>query len=405
MRTLDPQIRIAPRLRASLIASLLVLWLLDAGGSAHATELSNFLASPLTSPGQPVTDVAIVGGKRVFTGFEVDPFSGLPAAKIYETSGLPGTTPVSITDLGFTVTDSFALSIARLSPTAWFATATQIVPPGDYRSYLFGSWDPASQTPVVGPAPTFDPNIEIWGVSEGGLAAGSIGRTTPILAQSDGSSVALPYAHPAELLGLDSEGRFYAGTAEPSAGADRVAIIFRELGFGLEYLDSQPGLIWDVEDRFAVGQRNDKATYWRRFGVGIWVPVTLEQGGVPVDGELRAIDHFGNGIAAGTANGEAIVVDLNTGEWFTLASLTSLPAGTLARVNGIGHDPLTGQIAFATEGPDLSGWDVVASLPAAPPPEAVPGPGIRLAAALALSTLLLLGLTPRTARSTRRPLR
>jgi hypothetical protein len=359
------------RLCNSLLAAIALLAL---ALPAHAS-FENWKADQLTSTGS-ISDVAIVQGQRVFAGFELDSQNFTFTATLFTTSGAPGTQPVVPTDLGLVTDSSVSLSISNDGSMGYWATATEYLPNFETRSYIFASANLGAPTPVLGPGPTSDPNVVLSGINQYGTAVGQLAEAQPIAAVSNGFSVIIPYAHTAQLFGIDSASELLGGEAELSPGGIVAATLWDTLG-NVIMQETAESRIFDVEGRYAVGRHNGFATYWKR-DAGVYTRYHLEDTfGNPVQGELRTVDHGGSNIAGGTIVGDhAVVANLPIPGWFKLDGVLGLPAGTLAVVVGV--DGSGDQLALAVEAVDFSGWDVTVTK--------LPGPGI-----LVILPLLLLG--------------
>ena len=369
------------RLCGTLLATLACL---GADNDAEATDLTNWQGAQ-SAPTGFFSDVSWVDSDRVYAGYETDPVSPLLIAKLFSVSGAPGSGPPIQTDLGLTSTTSFAVSIENDRSGGFFATATENLPAFESRSYIYESGSLGSPVSVVGPAPGNDPDVYLQAITKDGLAVGTIGVSTMVVSDAAGTTLIIPYANAAELLGVDSRGVLFAGSSKATPGGDMVASIFDINGTPL-LQDSVEGQVWDVEGRFAVGTRNGRATYWVASGPGIWQHYYVEDPpGTPLNGELRAIDHYGRGVAGGhigdEGNGRAVAVGLRDGSFVYLEDALGLAPGTLHTVHNIDVHRLTSAVAFAVEGTDFSGWDVTAQLP----PQALPGPGLLVGLALLLA--------------------
>jgi hypothetical protein len=337
------------------------------GGDAQAFTFRDPLASQAAPSGQ-FSGVILAGGQRVFAGSEVNPSSFALTATLYTTSGNPGA-PVTQTSLGLSGNDSVAITVTEKPGGGYWATATENLVSFEARSYIFSSNALGSPVPVIGPAPAYDPDIALNAINRDGVAVGTLGVSTPVISTPAGVVSVLPYPHAAVLLGVDSTGTQLAGAAEPSPGADMVATIFNA-GGSVVYQDDEPGLIWDIDGLYAVGERNGNAAYWERTG-SVWLPSYVKtQAGLNVPGALFTIDHRGYGLGGGVRDvGRPILIDLPTLSWFEFEGHLGVPVGTLWRVLGIDVVPDTGQVAIAIEATDFSGWDMTATVEARPVPE------------------------------------
>jgi hypothetical protein len=222
------------------------------------------------------SEVAFLNGDRVYSGYEVDPFSSMLSATLYATSGEPGSAAAVQTNLGLNSNTSIAVSIAYDRQGGFFSTASETLPLFESRSYIYASAALGSPVSVIGPAPGNDPDVLVHAINKNGLAVGTLAETTPVVSNAAGVSFTLPYPNAAELLGVDSRGTRFVGSSEPSPGApDWVATIFDAAGT-LLLQDSVPGVVWDIEGRYAVGQRDGKAAYWEENAQGVWQHHYLE---------------------------------------------------------------------------------------------------------------------------------
>ncbi len=373
---------VSPALALALALSL-------SSAVARADELIGWHAAQV-GPLSYVTDVAIVAGERVFSGYSIDPFTFAIDAKIFTTSGLPGTSAVVETDLGFSNLTSVAPSIAAAPSGGFYLAVIQNQPDTEIRSYVLSSIDLGNPIPVLGPSPGLNPDIALYAINGAGTSVGDEAGTEPVMATSTGiSQYFSPSPIPSTMTAIDAGGQLFAGVSEPVPNGILVATVRSPLS--VIYQDPQEGILWDIEGAHAVGSRNGIATHWRKVG-GVYQPHAITDGfGIPLYGELLTLDHDGVGFAGGYLDdGRAIVVDLNTGSWFNVESELSIPSGTLRAIVGIDID--ADVISFAAEGVDLSGWDILAFVV---PGKLVPGPGLLLVPALLIAGVGSSGLRPR----------
>jgi hypothetical protein len=364
---------------SALVAAVL---LVSSRAPALEVELGNWQASPGSSAGHVVdvfSDVAITGFDRVFSGTEQIFILGESRAALYTASGDPGSSPITMTDLGLTENWSVATAIQRNSAGRLYATASVILPSQETRSYVFSSNDLGNPVQVL--SPSRDPNVALVAINKNGISVGSQGDSFPLAAFPNGISWRLTRVPGAQLRAVNSTNTLFGGSSQPIAGWANTATVFSNFGVAL-FQDTVTGEVWDLEGDFAVGTRDGNSAYWQHVGGTYEVHVLEDELGTPLEGELLAIDHVGVGIAGGhyvDAGGSTrpMIVNLDSQSWFDLETLLSLEPDTLDRVVGI--DVLGDQVAFAVVADDGTGWDVRADiLPRASGP-VVPGPGLLLA--------------------------
>jgi hypothetical protein len=359
-----------------LVAALLLV-----ASHAPAIDLANWRASPGPSTAlvaAEFTDVAIVTGRRVFSGGERNFILLEEDAALYTAAGPPGSSPMAATELGLTEDLSVATAIAANATGGFYAVATGVVLASqDFRSYVYSSEDLGSPVQVLGPPPGLDPDVALVAINKDGISVGIQADSIPLAALPDGTSWRLTSVTGAELRAIDSTGTRFGGSSQSIPGWANTASVFDELGAAL-YQDTVAGEVWDLEGNFAVGTRDGKAAYWQRVGGTYEAHYIEDQFGTPLEGELLTIDHV-DGFIAGGYVGDlvpiVVILDPNVSFWFDLESQLTVDPGTLSTVVGI--DLEVGargtQIAFAAVAADGTGWDVTTRT------SVVPGPGLLLA--------------------------
>jgi len=314
------------------------------GSPAPAIELVNWRASPGPSTGN-VTDqftgVAIVNGRRVFSGIGKNFILLDTYTALYTAAGPPGSSPMVTTDLGLTEDQSVATAIAADTTGGFYATAAGVLLASqEARSYVYSSDDLGSPVQVLGPPPGLDPHVALVAINQDGISVGMQADSIPLAASPDGSSWRLTSVAGAELRAVDSTGTLFGGSSQPIPGWANTASIFDDLGTAL-FQDTVTGYVWDLEGDFAVGTRDGKAAYWRRVGGTYEAHFIEDEFGTPLEGELLAIDHVDGFIAGGyVGDSVPIVVVLHPdgNAWFDLESQLTVEPGTLSRVVGIDID-------------------------------------------------------------------
>jgi hypothetical protein len=370
-----------------ILAALIVIVIVSVQTQANAGSFLAWKASAGPANGS-FTDVTIVGGERIFSGSQPNPSTLSSEAKLFAASGDPGSSPMVITDLGFTANWSVAASIEADGSGGYFAIVQEVVPSQEYRSYILRSSDLGSPVQVIGPAPALNPDVMLSSINKDGSAAGDEAGVIPLTCTADGTSrhISPPAVwSDTRLTSLDSKAELFGGESRRVESVEFVAIIYDNYDT-LRLGETVEGIVWDLEGDLAVGSQNGYAVYWRRIH-GAYQAHFIEESGVPLQGELLAIDHDGSGIAGGYLNdGRAIVVDINAGSagsWFDIESQLAVPAGTLNAIVAVDTDEY--EVAFAGIGAGFTGWDIVASYKALPP--RLPGPGLLVAPALLLAGL------------------
>lgn len=324
------------------------------------------------------SDVAIVSGDRIFSGFELDTFTFSFDAKLFRAVGAPGDFAMTEIPIGSFTYPSQASSIEADGFGEYWVTVQESLPSTEFRSHVMPSTDLLNPISITGPAPGFDPDVSLVAVNRSGIVAGDEdGGTLPLISTALGASWNATTPGDARLTSVDSTGTLFGGESYSNITNGMVAMVYNDSNSSAVE-DLIEGIVWDVEGDTAVGSRDGYAVFWRRVG-GVYEVQYIEEGGQPLLGELLTIDHNGTGIAGGYLfDGRAIVVETRIDRWFDIEDQLPIPSGTLNAVVAVSSEG--GQIAFAGTSSDFSGWDIAAVIT----PEAVPGPALWIAPALLL---------------------
>lgn len=356
-------------------AIFVVLLLLS--GTANALLFSNWKASQGPALGT-FSDVAIVSGNRVFSGYEFDPFAFTISATVFTATGFPGSSPMTVTDLGLTFFASAGTSLEANGFGGYLLTAVQVQANAEARSFVYTSFDLGNPVQIFGAGPTFNPWVNLNGINSAGTAAGDEADSIPLVATTSGFLGYLDIGVTARLGSVDSTGTLFGGFSEPVVpGAVFTATVISDTGSVL-LQDDVEGSVEDLEGKYAVGSREGLVTYWRNSG-GVYFPRYIrDNAGVRLAGSLVAIDHSGVLIAAGYLDdGRAIIVDLEKETWFDVEPLLATVApGTLLEIVGIAVSGTN--LALAANSVDLVGYDITASVvpDGGVLPPTIPGPGL-----------------------------
>ncbi len=356
------------------IAAIIVLSL-SLNGTAQAIGLVDWKASQGPAMGT-FSDVAIVAGTRVFSGYELDPFIPFISATVFTATGDPGSAPIGVTDLGLTFFSSAGTSLAEDGSGGYHLTVVQVQAEAELRSFIYPSADLGNPVQIFGALPESDPDVNLNGINRDGLAAGDLGGVLPLVATPSGFANYLDILVPARLTSVRSDGTRFGAFSELTPGGIVAATIISNAG-AILLQESVAGSVEDLEGAYAVGTRDGLAAYWRDVGGTYVVDYVRDGSGTPLPGGLLAIDHQGMAIAGGYLDdGRAIVVDLLDGSWFDVALQLSLPPGSLLEIVGI--DISNDQLALAANSADLVGYDITATIES----RYLPGPGLLTAPAL-----------------------